>query len=104
INEFNLIKFLQKYSPSNELTYSGFGIYCILYTFTTMYSVPHALLGNDSGYILTIYQIMLVTGVVIAMYPIWPQRIKKEIIIQSWWHFAIFYMLCLFSMFFVLLG
>lgn len=104
VKNFTLASFLKKHSPSSELTYTGFGIYCVLYTFTTMYSTQHALREEDGHIILTIYQIMLVTGVVMALYPIWPPRIKKEIVAQTWWNLAIFYMLALFNMFFALLS
>ncbi len=104
IKEFSFAAFLKNHSPSSELTYTGFGVYCIFYTFTTMYSTQHNLRGEQGGTILLMYQIMLVTGVVMALYPIWPPRIKNEIVVQSWWNIAIFYMLSLFSMFFVLLS
>ena len=47
---------------------------------------------------------MMVTGVVTAMYPIWPARIKKEIVIQVAWSITIFYMLNFFSCFFVMVS
>ena len=53
---------------------------------------------------LVVYQIMMVTGVVIAMYPIWPPRIKHEIIVQVAWHIVIFYMLIVFAVFFVMVN
>jgi len=102
--EFSFKKFLEKHSPVSELAYTGFGIYCIIYTFSTMYSTQTELLREHGTVILTIYQIMLVTGVLMALYPIWPARIKNKIVIQSWWNIAIFYMLTLFSVFFLLIS
>lgn len=101
---FNLIKSCKNSAPKNELGYMVFGIYLILYSFTTMYSTQTTLLKEEGGIILTIYQIMMVTGVVTAMYPIWPPRIKYEIIMQLAWNVIIFYMLIFFSSFFVMVS
>ena len=101
---FNLIKFCKKTAPKNELNYMYLGIYFIMYGFTTMYSTQTALLKEEGGVILTIYQIMMVTGVITAMYPIWPPRIKYEIIMQLAWNVIIFYMLIFFSSFFVMVS
>jgi hypothetical protein len=101
---FNLIKSCKISAPKNELGYMVFGIYLILYSFTTMYSTQTTLLKEEGGIILTIYQIMMVTGVVTAMYPIWPPRIKYEIIMQLAWNVIIFYMLIFFSSFFVMVS
>ena len=104
IKNFNFIEFCKKNSPKNELTYTWLGIYCILYSFTTMYATHVELLKDDSKIILITYQIMMVTGVVMAMYPIWPERIKSEIIVQIAWNIVIFYMLIFFSCFFVMVS
>jgi Na+/proline symporter/signal transduction histidine kinase len=107
IKNFNLIKFCKDNAPKNELTYMGLGIYCIFYTFTTMYSTHIELLRGNGKIILYIYQIMMVTGVIIAMYPIWPMSIKQEVkerIVQLSWNIVIFYMLIFFSGFFVMVS
>ncbi len=107
IKNFNFFEFCKKNSPTNELTYMGFGIYCIFYTFTTMYSTHVELLGNNGKIVLYIYQIMMITGVAMAMYPIWPLSIKQDIkerIVQTLWNVVIFYMLILFSGFFVMVS
>ena len=104
IKEFSFIAFCKRTAPKNELMYMGFGIYCILYSVTTMYSTQIESLKENGNIILIMYQIMMVTGVVLAMYPIWPKRIKKEIIVQISWNFVIFYMLIFFSNFFVMVS
>lgn len=104
ITNFNFIAFCKKNSPKSELTYMGFGIYCILYTLTTMYSTHSSLLEENGSIILTIYQIMMITGVLMAMYPIWPPRIKHKIIVQVAWNVVVFYMLIFFSGFFVMVS
>jgi signal transduction histidine kinase len=69
-----------------------------------MYASQAELLREGGKVILTIYQIMMVTGVVMGMYPIWPPRIKYKIIMQLAWNVVIFYMLILFSCFFVMVS
>jgi Na+/proline symporter/signal transduction histidine kinase len=105
--EFNPLVLYKKYIPQNESSYIGLGIYCIIYTFTTMYSINISSTKENGKIILAIYQIMMITGVVMAMYPIWPLTIKKEIkemIAKVWWGVAIFYMLVFFSSFFVMVS
>ena len=107
IKKFNPFEFCKKYSPDNKLTYMGFGIYCIIYTITTMYSTQTTLSNTNGKIVLVIYQIMMITGTVMAMYPIWPLSIKEEVkknIVQIWWNPAIFYMLVFFSGFFVMIS
>ncbi len=106
-SKFRFLAFCKKHAPTNEFTYMGLGIYCIFYTFTTMYSTQVELLKDNGKIILAIYQIMMITGVLLAMYPIWPLSIKQEIkqkIVQFSWHIVIFYMLTFFSSFFVMVS
>ena len=107
ILNFNFNRFLNKIAPNNDLTYTMLGIYFIICTFTTMYSTQVELSGNNSKMILLIYQIMMVTGTVIALYPLWPLSINpkiKERIIKIIWPIATFYMLVFFSTFFVMVS
>ncbi|PCJ29043.1 MAG: hypothetical protein COA94_02725, partial [Rickettsiales bacterium] len=107
LKTFNFFDFCKKYAVASNITYVGLGIYFVFYTITTMYSIEATLLQGRGQIIFAIYQIMMVTGTAMAMYPIWPVSIKsslKELIIQTWWPIAIFYMLILFSTFFVLVN
>ncbi len=104
VKNFSFIEFCKNSSPKNELTYMWFGIYLIIYTLTTMYSTHVEMLRDKERVILTIYQMMMVSGVLLAMYPIWPTRIKREIIVQVAWNIIIFYMLIFFSCFFVMVS
>jgi Na+/proline symporter len=106
-NNVSLVGYCRKIAPSNDITYTMFGVYFIAFTFTTMYSTQVELLEENSRLTLTIYQIMIVTGTVIAMYPLWPLSIAsliKESIIRAWWPLAIFYMLIFFSCFFIMVS
>ncbi len=103
--EFNLIKYLEKNAPNNQFTYMGLGIYFIIYTLIVIYNTHENLLIDKR--ISYIYQIMMVTGTMLALYPLWPFSIKKEIRVRVgkiWWYLAIFYMLIFFSGFLVLLS
>jgi signal transduction histidine kinase len=107
LQTFNMDKYLRKIAPSSEMTYMMLGIYFIIYTFTTMYSTHVELLKENNNLIFVIYQIMMVTSTLIAMYPIWPLSIKtetKQSIIRAWWPLSIFYMLIFFSCFFVMVS
>jgi hypothetical protein len=97
IQDFSFIEFCKEKAPKDELNYMWLGIYFIIYGFSTMYSTRLELVGDQSKVIVVVYQIMMVTGVVIAMYPIWPPRIKHEIIVQVAWHIVIFYMWIVFA-------
>jgi signal transduction histidine kinase len=53
------------------------------------------------------YQIMMVTGVILAMYPLWPPTIRQEVketIVQVAYPITIFYMLVVFNFFFLLIS
>jgi len=60
---FSFIAYCKKHSPINELSYTGLGIYFIIYTITTMYDTHSSLSGIHGQLILVIYQCMMVTGV-----------------------------------------
>ncbi|MES2215187.1 MAG: ATP-binding protein [Pseudomonadota bacterium] len=104
IRDFNLFNFIKKFAPTNELMYSGFGIYCIIYTIVTMYIADSAFANDSTRTLMHFFQLMLVTGTMIGSYPIWPASIKKELIVQIWWPIAVFYMLGFFSAFFLMVA
>ena len=47
---------------------------------------------------------MMVSGIVFAIYPIWPSKVKKEIVVQIAWPIVIFIELIFFSSFFVMIS
>ncbi|MCB0376166.1 MAG: hypothetical protein KDD04_09635, partial [Sinomicrobium sp.] len=105
IRNFNLIEFFRSTAPKNELTYSGLGVFCFFATIGTMYSTDAEFSGDATNILMLLYAIMLPTSVVFAMYPMWPRVLRKyEIIPQAAWHFVIFYMLCFFATFFILVS
>ena len=107
LREFSFMGYCRKIAPVNDLTYTFLGIYFIVCTITTMYSTQSELLGYNGQLMRVIYPVMLVTGTVMAMYPIWPLSVATSIkkrIIHIWYPISIFYMLILFSCFFVLVS
>ena len=98
---FRLINFLKNNSPKNELTYTGFGIFCIISTICTMYSMSYF---DKDGNLLLLYESMLILSIGFMTFPIWPQSLKKDVIIQTLWNFGIFYLLIFSSSFFLILG
>lgn len=104
ISDFSIIELCKKHSPRSELSYTGLGIYLVIYTITTMYSTKVELLKSNGTMILAIYQSMMIVGVILAIYPIWPQIIKKLIIVQVAWPIVIFVMLVFYSAFFVMVS
>jgi hypothetical protein len=107
IKNFTVDGFLRRIAPNNDLVYLTLGIYFIFYTITTMYLTQHNLLGQHGKMMLTIYQTMMISGTIMAMYQVWPLSVKtstKEAIIRTWYPVAIYYMLTFFSAFFVMLS
>lgn len=107
LERFNFIDYLYRCAPKHDDMYLRVGIYFIIYTLTTMYATHTNLLGEGRQLLSWIYPVMLVTGTMMSMYTVWPAAISthiKEKIIQIWWPISLFYMLILFSVFFVLLS
>ncbi len=107
VSNFKLLKFLQRHAQINESIVVGFGFYGIIYTLITMYaSYEKPLIGSET-IITTICQFMMLTSLLFVMLPIWPSMIKKSLkekIIQIWWPIAIFYMMVVLNIFFVMLN
>ncbi|HJK86405.1 MAG TPA: hypothetical protein QKA08_01365, partial [Candidatus Megaira endosymbiont of Nemacystus decipiens] len=107
IKEFSILNFCRRVAPRDDITYTTLGVYFIICTIATMYSTQVELLGPNAQLIQIIYPLMLITGTVMAMYPLWPLSILTSIkrrLIEMWYPAAIFYMLIFFSSFFVLVS
>ncbi|NRB11355.1 MAG: hypothetical protein HRU35_07090 [Rickettsiaceae bacterium] len=107
INNFNIRNHFKKLLPENDTTYTLLGIYLIVYTITTMYSVHMELFQKHIESLLSIYQFMLVISVSMLAYPSWSGGMKrkmKEEIIPILWVLIIFYMLSFLNGLFVILS
>ena len=101
IKEFNFLGFCKNNSPKSEWTYSSFGIFCLISTFCTMYSVS----GNfDRQSLIGLYETMLGIAICFATYPIWPHSLKNQTMIQVLWNIGLLSFLVICSTFFILLS
>ncbi len=107
VKQFNFITYLRGCAPKHDDMYVKVGAYFIIYTFTTMYTTHTNLLGPGRQLLSWIYPFMLITGTMMLIYHLWPSSIPariKQVVVQMWWPISLFYMLILFSGFFVLLS
>ena len=105
--QFNIITYLREGAPKHDDMYIRVGAYFIIYTFTTMYTTHTNLLGPGRQLLSWIYPFMLITGTMMLIYHLWPSSIPqriRQVVVQIWWPISLFYMLILFSGFFVLLS
>ena len=106
-NSFSFFNYCKKKSPTDDFSYIGLGIYFIIFTITTMYNTQTCLLRDYCGWVIYLYQIMIVCSILIASYPIWPVSIsttKKLIVAQILWPISVFFMLVLCNSFFILIS
>ena len=103
---FNFINYCRRNSPVNGMSYVGLGVYFIIFTVTTMYNTQTCLLQEGCGWILYIYQAMMVCGVILAVYPIWPGSYQNSrlLVAQIFWPISIFAILILCNCFFMLIS
>ncbi|PCJ24482.1 MAG: hypothetical protein COA94_07290, partial [Rickettsiales bacterium] len=104
---FNLINYIKTRPVVEDSAYVTLGAYFLIFTFTSIYSTHAEMLKANGDIIGVIYQIMIVSSTMMGMYPIWPLSIKtqiKQMVMRVWYPLSIFYMLIVFSTFFVLLN
>lgn len=104
IKNIDYIDFCKKKAPKNELSYVGFGIHIILFTVTTMYSIEAQFNTFKHSIILVLYQIMMVSGVALCTYPLWPARFNSSLAPKIIWPIMVFTILVLFNTFLVMSG
>jgi Na+/proline symporter len=103
----SFVDYCKKNFPNNELSYVGLGVYLMIYAVSTMYSTRAELLKENAQMILVFYQILLVSGTILFVYPIWPRGIefeKKQTFAQCVWPIVITGILIFFNTFFVLVS
>ena len=106
-SKYNFIKYCKQNSPINDISYVSLGVYLIVFTITTMYNTQTCLLKEGCRWILYLYQAMMVFGVVLTVYPIWPASINEKnklLIAQTLWPFSIFFVLILCNCLFILIS
>jgi Na+/proline symporter/signal transduction histidine kinase len=103
----NFVGYCRKNFPNNELSYVGLGVYLMIYAVSTMYSTRAELLKENAQMILIFYQILLVSGTILFVYPIWPRGIeftKKQTFAQCVWPIVISGTLIFFNTFFLIVS
>ncbi len=107
IKNFSIWQYIRGLNPKYEGIYLRTGLYFVLITLMIMFTTHTSLLGPGKYLLSIIYPFMLVTGTIIALYSLWPQSVSHKIregIMHFWWPVALFYMLVLFSGFFLLVS
>ena len=102
IKNFNIVEFCKKRAPKNELTYTSFGIFSIISVFATVYSNFDVEIQHNN--MLYIYEAIIMVSLIFTAYPIFPQRIKKEIIVQMSWLISVFFILVVMPTVFLLIA
>ena len=104
IKQFDLMDYLIEQLPKQDKIYNLFGIICFISTITTIYAINAYSIDIHSGFILFLYQTMLLFGSFFLLYSLWPAGIKTNAIVSVVWYLAVTYILAFCSMFFVFLS
>ncbi|MDG1436398.1 MAG: ATP-binding protein [Rickettsiaceae bacterium] len=97
----------KKHLPNNELSFVGIGLYLIMYTIATMYTTQSQIIPEYRSVILVVYQVMLISGVILFVYPVWPSSVSyssRVLTAQIIYSISIFFMLVMANAFFVLVS
>jgi len=103
IKEFNFLQFCKNNSPKQERTYIAFGIFCLISTTCTMYSIPSKGMPYED-ILLFFYETMLMVSVLFTTYSLWPASLKKDAFVHIFWNISILYVPIICSTFFVMLS
>jgi signal transduction histidine kinase len=104
IKNFSLYRVCVQNQPRSEGVYVRFGLFCIISTFSAMYSMPDLVAHKYSHILDFIYNTVLTLATTFLSYPMWPKRFKKDVFIVSLWHISLFYILVMVGGIFVLLS
>lgn len=100
---FDLIKFLEKNTPKNNITFSFFGIFSFFSTIASIYTMKISVLALEERLLTCIFQIMLIITTLFICYPIWPKKLNKKLK-QIFWIIGVFFLLALCNSFFVIIN
>ena len=101
LKNFRILDFLRLNTPKNELSYTALGIFCLISTFCSMYTMD-VLVYKDV--IINLYESMLFISICFLTYPIWPQILKRDIVSTYGWYFGVLYLLVFCNTFILLLN
>ncbi len=103
IKDFNLIKFCKSNLPLEPKSFSVFGIFIIISTYSAMYMIPLDLRTNYKNLYDFIYHSVFILSCGFLTYPVWPSKFKHETFIAIAWNIGVFYMFVCVSMMLVII-
>ena len=103
IQEFSFLQFCKNNAPKQERTYVAFGIFCLISTTCTMYSIPSKGMPYENV-LLFFYETMLMVSVLFTTYYLWPASLRKDTFVHVFWNISILYVPIICSTFFVMLS
>ncbi|WP_341752660.1 MULTISPECIES: sodium:solute symporter family protein [unclassified Candidatus Tisiphia] len=99
IKQFNLVNFCKGNLPKNEITFSLFGFFVIISTYSSLFTIPEYYTTKYANIYHFIYHSVLLISTGFVAYPILPPRFKSERFIAVIWNLGVLYMLiCVGSM------
>jgi len=93
VQNFHLLKILKANTPNNEVTYMYLGLFCIISTYITMYTIPNETQILYHSLLNLIITSVLFSSTILISYPIWPIFLKKSNVIAILWNLMLFYAL-----------
>ncbi|MCC8371759.1 MAG: hypothetical protein LN568_03265 [Rickettsia endosymbiont of Pseudomimeciton antennatum] len=99
IKQFSLINFCKGNLPKNEITFSLFGFFVIISTYSSLFTIPEYYTTKYANIYHFIYHSVLLISTWFIAYPILPYRLKSERFIAVIWNLGVLYLLiCVGSM------
>ena len=93
VKKFHLLKIFKLNTPNNEVTYMYLGLFCIISTYITMYTIPKEIQILHPDLLNLIITSVLFSSTLLISYPIWPTLLKKSSVIAILWNLMLFYTL-----------
>ena len=93
IKKFSLLAFCRNNMPKNEVTYSLLGLFCIISTYSAMFTIDVKVREQYKDIIEMIYHSVLLISTCFLTYPIWPPTFKSKNFISVFWILGLFYTL-----------
>ncbi|WP_375333813.1 sodium:solute symporter [Candidatus Tisiphia endosymbiont of Xenochironomus xenolabis] len=99
IKQFSLINFCKGNLPKNEVTFSLFGFFVIISTYSSLFTIPEHYCTKYANIYHFIYHSVLLISTGFVAYPVLPPKFKSERFIALTWSLGVLYLLiCVGSM------
>ena len=93
VKKLHLLKIFKLNTPNNEVTYMYLGLFCIISTYITMYTIPKEIQILHPDLLNLIITSVLFSSTLLISYPIWPTILRKSAVIAILWNLMLFYTL-----------